>query len=135
MIEIWKDVVGLEDYAEISNLGAVRTKDRYINNNGTQVLRKGKIKKATDNGLGYLQLRFYIDGKTIRKYLHVAVAEAFIEKPTYEGKLEVNHKDGDKSNNAFYNLEWISHSENIKHAMKSGLLGREGSLWSSAKNA
>lgn len=61
-----------------------------------------------------------INGKNRQKYVHHLVAEAFIgERP---GRLVINHKDGDKTNNSLYNLEYITHAENIQHAVSSGLL-------------
>lgn len=50
--------------------------------------------------------------------IHRLVAEAFIPNP--EMKEEVNHKDGDKKNNSFENLEWVSRSENIRHSYRIG---------------
>ena len=47
------------------------------------------------------------------------MAEHFLDKP--EGKDFVNHIDGDKSNNSLENLEWVSQSENEKHAFANGL--------------
>lgn len=46
--------------------------------------------------------------------VHQIVARAWIHKP--DPKLIVNHKDGDKTNNHVYNLEWVDHSKNIQHA-------------------
>ena len=119
MEEIWRGIIGLEKYGEVSSLGRVRSKDRIVNNNGTDSLIKGKIKKATDNGLGYLQVRFEIDTKVYRKYVHVMVAEAFICNE--HKKPQVNHIDGDKSNNRVDNLEWCTAKENQQHAISNGL--------------
>lgn len=119
MEEVWKDVVGLEEYAMVSSLGNVMTKDRYIDYESYTKLLKGKKKTGTNNGLGYIQYKFTIKGKTFRKYEHVMVAEAFLG----EGKgLEVNHIDGDKSNNCLNNLEWVTHKENIQHAIENSLI-------------
>ena len=111
MQEIWKDTRGLEQYAQVSNLGNIRTKSRFVNNNGTQTLFKGRVKKGSDNGLGYLQYRFTINGTTIRKYGHVMVLETFSEKPSEEH--EVDHIDGNKSNNNLENLQWLTRKENM----------------------
>ena len=61
------------------------------------------------------------DGETKRVHLriHRAVAYAFIPNPN--GLSEVNHIDGHKQNNNFKNLEWVSHKDNMHHAVKKGL--------------
>jgi hypothetical protein len=51
--------------------------------------------------------------------LHRLVAEAFIPNPA--NLLEVNHLDGNKLNNNADNLEWVTHAENMRHAVVSGL--------------
>ena len=120
---MYKDVIGLEEYAYVSDKGEVFTKDRYINNNGTKVLYKGKQKVGTNNGLGYLQVKFIINNRVYHKYIHRMVAEAFIPNPN--NYTDVNHKDGNKQNNSVENLEWTTHSQNIAHAINAGLLSRD----------
>jgi DNA-binding XRE family transcriptional regulator len=62
------------------------------------------------------------DGKGRVYYVHRLIAEAFVENP--DGKLVVNHKDGNKRNNAASNLEWVTAGENVKHAYDTGLKDR-----------
>lgn len=61
---------------------------------------------------------FYLKGKGY--LLHRIVALLFIPNP--ENKPDVNHKDGNKLNNKASNLEWVTKSENIQHALKLGLI-------------
>ena len=75
-----------------------------------RVTHNGKLLKATDRGNGYLTV--YIEGKN--RYLHRIIAQAFIPNP--ENKSEVNHIDGNRSNDCVENLEWVSRLENAKHA-------------------
>jgi len=76
--------------------------------------------KGSIVGCGYAQIKLRKDGILERRYLHRIVAEAFIPNPL--GKEQVNHIDGDKLNNNASNLEWVTPSENMKHAIKAGLL-------------
>jgi len=61
-----------------------------------------------------------IEGKTTHVRIHNAVAHCFLGKVP-KGK-EINHKDGDKFNNAASNLEYRTHKENQEHAAKAGLM-------------
>lgn len=79
------------------------------------VLRDGKVLNTWLSTAGYPT--FKIDGKNIR--VHRAVAEAFI--PRVEGKPDVNHVDGNKTNNHVSNLEWCTRGENAIHALRNGL--------------
>ena len=65
---------------------------------------------------GYLRTQF--DGKT--RTVHRVIASAFL--PAEEGKIFVNHIDGNKSNNTVSNLEWCTREENIQHAYSHGLI-------------
>ena len=60
------------------------------------------------------------DGEQTQHLGHRLIAQSFIDNP--DGKPEVNHIDGNKSNNAVDNLEWVTKSENSKHAYATGLI-------------
>ena len=62
---------------------------------------------------GYEQVHLWNNGKTKNYLVHRLVANAFVPNP--QGKPEVNHKDGVKTNNCFLNLEWVTGRENKKH--------------------
>ena len=109
-MEIWKDIKNMEELYAVSNLGRVKSKERYVNNNGTMVLKKERILSPFKTGNGYIQINLTVNGKTIKKYIHILVLEAFSDKPSDEH--EVNHIDHDKSNNNFSNLEWVNRKEN-----------------------
>lgn len=80
---------------------------------------------------GYRFVGLHRDGKTSYKHVHRLVAEAFIPNPL--GLLEVNHKNGLKTDNRVENLEWVTRSENAQHAMDSGLNKQRGTTARSAK--
>ena len=78
------------------------------------------LKKETDRH-GYVRVKITFDGRKDNRLvsIHRLVANAFIPNPDH--KPDVNHIDGNKSNNDVSNLEWCTKSENIQHAMRTGL--------------
>ena len=123
-LEIWKRLSEFPDYS-VSNLGRIRSEDRIVEyvdgrkNHVKQKIIKGGITKSTERGLRYSIVVLAKEKTKHTKLIHLLVAETFIGKRP-KGK-EVNHKDGDKQNNAVSNLEWITHSANIKHSVDTGL--------------
>lgn len=70
---------------------------------------------------GYLRIQLNHHGRCEYVAVHRLVAETFIPNPC--NLPIVNHKDGNKSNNAIHNLEWVTQSDNIKHAVRAGFCG------------
>lgn len=125
MEEIWKDVKGYEGLYQVSNLGRIKNKKDYI--------IKPELNK---NGYKYMPL--YKNNKRRRELLHRIVATAFIKNTN--NLPQVNHIDGNKSNNKVDNLEWCSCSYNLKEAYRLKLreivrpmLGKKGALCPNSK--
>lgn len=110
-MEEWKDIIGYEDYYQISNYGNVRNK------------KTNYLYKLTDiNNIGYK--RITLRNPIKRFFVHRLVALHFCDG--YKEGLVVNHKDGNKTNNYFKNLEWVTRSENDLHAFKNNLRQIQG---------
>jgi hypothetical protein len=91
----------------------------YVNSDGTVIGKYGKLLKPRKRGQ-YLSVRIHNgDIKSGNISIHRMVAETYIPNPM--NKSCVNHIDGDKHNNCVSNLEWVSKSENQKHAYSIGL--------------
>ncbi|WP_410973951.1 NUMOD4 domain-containing protein [Bacillus pacificus] len=117
--EIWKSLEGIIEGGQsyqVSNFGTVKSIDR-ITPHGHN--RRGKILKPTSNKDGYKLVILCNEGKTKSYTVHRLVALAFIENP--EGKEQINHINGLKDDNKVENLEWVTQSENQKHAFGKGL--------------
>jgi len=100
--EIWHKCEVPYTRYEVSNLGRVR------NTHTDQVLKQSK------DGSGYLKVILYYQGQEKTCNVHTLVATAFVEG--WREGLEVNHKNGVKTDNRAENLEWVTSSENHQHA-------------------
>jgi len=113
MKEEWRQMEDYEGWYEISDAGSVK---RVMGGQGARI---GRELKQSKNGIGYYLLNLSKGGTKKQYYIHRLVAAAFIG-PCPDGK-QVNHKDGDKSNNCSSNLEYVTPSENILHAIRIGI--------------
>ena len=120
MTEVWKDISGFEGRYQVSDAGRVRSLDRKVHG----VSKAGRVYPRKVRGAvlrpgacrGYLIVNLHPTG-TIA--VHLLVARAFVGGCA--PGLEVNHKDGDKHNNAAANLEWVTRRGNQIHAVATGL--------------
>jgi hypothetical protein len=138
MKEVWKDVVGYENRYSVSSLGRVKSKDlSIIRSNGWPLNRKSKLMTQSIETNGYNCISITNDsGIKKTKVVHRMVAMAFIENT--HNKPCVNHKNGIKTDNRIYNLEWVTYSENTIHSFTHGLskpwlLGMFGKLHNRSK--
>ena len=95
--------------------------DYYVNEYGeVYSLKSNRVMRTEVTNKGYYKLKIRFNNKYYRKYPHIMVAETFIcHKP--EDKTDVNHINGNKKDNHVSNLEWTTRSENLKHAIDTGL--------------
>lgn len=121
----WKAISGYEGFYEVSDTGIIRSVSRTISNgnSGRGSIRtlKGKVIKPYLAGkyrdYEYVKLNRIGDVKSVQ--VHKLVATAFLPNPL--NLPEVNHKDGIKSRNSADNLEWTTHTWNVRHAIATGL--------------
>ncbi len=106
-IEIWEDLKGYEGLYKISTFGRIKS------------IAKNKILPQKVQNSGYLLV--WVHNKNVRKActVHRLVAINFVPNPN--NYPQVNHIDGDKYNNKKSNLEWCTQSQNMRHAVSTGL--------------
>jgi hypothetical protein len=118
-VEQFRPVLGFEGKYEVSNHGRVKALNYHREN------REALLTGAVDR-YGYRKVTFCLQAKQTTHMVHRLVAEAFLPTPTTSANT-VNHIDGNKANNSASNLEWLSVSDNVKHAYATGLADSKGS--------
>ena len=112
--EEWHDVICYEGDYQVSNYGRIKS----FKNNRVLIMKMIYTKD------GYLEACLRKNGVRKRKGIHTLVARAFLPNP--ENKPVVHHRDRNRANNRVENLEWVTHSENIMHAVKDGSYSKNG---------
>jgi hypothetical protein len=104
--EIWKDIYEFEAYYQVSNLGRVRSKDRYVTNiNGNTYLIESKIRKTRTRKDGCVVVKLSKNGIIKEYYLARIVYKAFnLDFDLNDNNIMVWHKDEDQENNKLDNL-------------------------------
>lgn len=122
MQEIWQNVhiEGYERFYAVSNLGNVKRLCHYVWFGG--ITHDEHIMKQQIDSKGYPIVTFTVLGKQKTVKVHRLVATAFIPNP--DNLPQVNHKDGNKTNNKVSNLEWCTLEYNVIHAHKNHLIPR-----------
>lgn len=113
LLEQWKPVAGYEDRYEVSNTGRVRRVKP------TRQRGKGSLLTQWPDVGGYPYVSLWHNNKRSNAKVHKLMAIAFLGEP--KPNMQVNHIDGDKTNNHLSNLEWVTSSTNLRHAYKLGL--------------
>ena len=100
--EVWKQY--LDTQYEVSNLGNVRNKNTKV------------VLSQEDTGNGYLCVGLQMDKGVYKKIrVHRMVAMTFLEFQRTEERNEVDHINGNKSDNSVDNLRWCTHKENMNN--------------------
>jgi hypothetical protein len=137
--ETWKDIPGYEGIYQASTLGNIRTIEGKTTSNSRYSTRRWKsrvLKGRGDNPKTGKRVSLWKDGKVKDWLVARLIAITFLGLPP-EG-FTVNHKDGNRFNNAVENLEWLSLEDNIRHGFSTGLyhtsqkavsIARDGKLY------
>jgi len=131
--EVWEDIEEFKGVYQVSNLGRVKSLDKYVKNrsgiDSTKIV--GKILSQKTSKFGYKSAGLCVKQKVSWRLIHRLVAIAFLPNPL--NLSDVNHVDGIKSNNFVENLEWLSKGDNQRHAYKLGLKNQDGTKNPKAK--
>lgn len=130
--EVWAEVPGSCGLYQISTKGRMRSVSRNVLDKRGIIQRfAGGLLSPNKTYRGYLTYTMSINGFAVRKSAHRIVAESFIPNP--ENKPHVNHLNSNRTDNRVENLEWCTHSENVKHSYKIGVSTQVGTKNSCCK--
>jgi hypothetical protein len=124
-MEEWKDIPNYEGLYQASSEGRIRTVEGKTTSNAIHKERHWKSRIMKGRGDNYItgkRVGLWKDGKCKDFLVARLVALTFLGDPP-DG-YTVNHKDGNRMNNAVFNLEWLSLADNIRHGFDTGLYAK-----------
>ena len=123
--EVWKKIEDFPRFA-VSNYGRIK----ILSYRGYLGERMSKAKYIDKLGRKKITLRN--DSGVCVKQIHRLVGHSFVQNP--KNKPHINHKDGNRLNNFYRNLEWCTHKENMRHAAENGLIAYGDGHWATKLN-
>jgi hypothetical protein len=115
--ETWKDVPGWEGYYQASSEGRIRSVERKaISRSKSTRNAPATIRKQCTISNGYKQIVLHRDGIRTRFLVHRLILFTFCGLPA-DGLSQGHHKNGNKADNRIENLEWVTSSQNMRHAI------------------
>lgn len=129
-VEIWRDIKDYEGLYQVSNLGRVRSLDRYVENKGIKKFIKSKLRKQHSNDKGYLYVELSKNNKLKSFRVHRLVAMTFPDLVDWteeaKGKpfdeIVVNHKNQIKTDNRVDNLEWCDMEYQVNYGDRNDIV-------------
>ena len=133
--EEWKQIPNFEGRYSVSNTGKVKSHNYFGNPNASGILKPRWTQLSRKNKCRYASVRLIDKSKKLDAQfrIHRLVATCFIPNP--QNKKEVNHIDGNGENNNVENLEWVSSSENHRHAFENGFMSTRAAHAARTENA
>lgn len=113
MEEVWKAIPEFEGYYEASTLGRIRSVERIVKSGRGYRTALSTILKPSIGEFGYEEVSLSMNNKKYMRRVNRLVAQTFIGNP--DNLPQVNHIDGNKTNNCVENLEWCDGSYNMQH--------------------
>jgi hypothetical protein len=129
--EIWKDIPNYENYYQASNFGKIRSKDRIIASSyGSTQYRNGRILKCKPSSDGYVRVVLSVEGVHSYYTVHKLIAVTFLSMDYNQNGMDVDHVNGNKSDNRVSNLEVVTRRENTSRGFKrKGTKSGETGVW------
>jgi hypothetical protein len=129
MKEMWKDVPEYEGLYQVSNLGKVKSLDRYIETPIKKYLLKSRVLKPGKNIQGHFYVNLYKNKKPKSRTIHQLVAICFLDHVACGYKFIVDHIDNDKNNNHVDNLQVTTQRYNLSKDKKNTTSQYTGVTW------